>query len=202
MEENDEKKLIDALKGGTPSPDFSRIEAKADSGRSPRGLRVWIPVFSAVLALVVAIPVTWSLTRKATQEEDAWSAKAGAGASNDAFKYLANNFTNYYGASIGSLIASDVIYADFYYGRGLKTAEGQDTSNYVVVSLHSSVAVSFSVSVNGSFSWDSKTLLAYGTVPGDSFIWAFEIKAPKGETKEASHAFDLKPCQNIVLSSD
>jgi len=199
MEENDEKKLIDALKSGTPSPDFSRVETKAGCGRAKRGPRVWIPVFSAVLALVVAIPVTWSLTRKATQEEDAWSAKAGAGATNDAFKFLAKNFAKYYGASIGSLVASDVVYADFYFGCGLITAEGQDTSNYVVVSLHSSVAVSFSVSVGGSFSWDAKTLLSYGAVPSDSFTWSFEIKTPNGETKEASHAFDLRPFENSIL---
>lgn len=163
MNKHDEDEMIEAIRKDDGGYNLDGVLAKAKRKgllshfeRKSR-LRVLIPVFSAVLALAVAIPVTWSVTRQITKNEDLSSQQGGGAVTVDVIKYMEGIAQYHYDTSIGTLIDFGTIYADVYY------AFDSASINYIVVALHSKNATSFEA-------YDGETLIKSSSSSIGSFL--------------------------------
>lgn len=193
MNKHDEDKMIEAIRKDDGDYHLDKVLAKAkdkkllSSYKRAKWLHVLIPVFSAIVALSVAVPVTWSITRKATKDEDLSSQLGGAALTNDVLLYMKNLAAYHYGSSIGTLIDSGVVYADLYY------AFDSININYLVIAVHSVKATRFDLYSGGYIvKSSSSSISSYYTSSTDISL---TIAFYKAGSLEASIDFsvDLKP---------
>jgi hypothetical protein len=196
MNEQEEKKMMSALHKEKVEPHFDALLSQA--GFVPKRKNPWpylIPALAASLALGVAIPVTWSITKKATNDAFFQSATAGAGESQDVQKKLSETAKFHYQTAIGNLFDSGVIYADLYY------AFNALDDNFVVIQLHRALASSFSINEGAELRCYSDSGLTSVHSVVSSFVWDFQFTTYSSVNVAISHSFDLKPYYDSVMAA-
>lgn len=202
MDKLDEKMIAESIRSGDPEPHLNQVLGKAKAfGSLPweketkgRLWRVLAPALSAVLALAVAVPITWSITQKMTRDADLSSQQGGNAQTTNVEKYLSETAKYHYQSSIGTLIDSGTIYADLYYA--FDSAE----RNFIVIADRGSKIKQVSA-YNGTYylGTSSSTISDFMSTTF-VFDWDFVFTPVLGSDVTIAHSFDLKPFYDSIVS--